>query len=153
MLEPEEYFAAIELGLEDLNPFISCNISEDPDNSDKVLAILTVQEDYRFHRELDGEYFLGEDEDFAPTPEVESALKKLVEERYKGENFQTDDTGGEWFQFDLVLSVDPEQEAGDLGGLFWEETALVQFHNEADPGTYGSPYLFGSLMAEMLKRG
>jgi hypothetical protein len=152
MLAQDDYITATELGLEGLNPFISCNISEDPDNAGRVLAILTVQEDFAFHRNLDADYFLGEDEDYALTGEAEEALKKLVEDRYKGENFHTDDTGGEWFEFDLVLSVEPDTTPEDLGVKFWEHTALVQFHNEADPGTFGSQYLFGSLLAGAMRK-
>jgi len=160
MLEQDEYFSAVELGLEGLNPHVYCNISEHADDAGeptgKMLAILTVQEDFRFHRELDESVTKdAEDrmfsEDGQPKEAVLIALQKLIEERYKGEDFQTDDSGSEWFQFDLVLVVDPEQEAGDLGGKFWEETALVQFHNEADPGTYGSDYLFGSLVYDGLR--
>jgi hypothetical protein len=160
MLEQDEYFAAVELGLEQLNPFISCSISEETDDdgepTGKVFAILTVQEDLEFHRNLDREKGNPHNQLFTlegrPTEAVISVLRKLVEDRYKGENFELDDTGTEYFEFDIVLTVDPDQEAGDLGGKFWEETELVRFHNEADPGTFGSPYLFGSLIYEGLQK-
>lgn len=155
MLEQDNYFTAAELGLDELNPYIHANISEDPDHEGHVLAILTVQENLEFHRDLDRKYEEEYDaryftEDDLLTADAEAALKKIVEERYKGEDFQLDDSGTEWFQFDLVLSVPADTAPEDLGTKFWEDTALVQFHNESDPGTFGSPYLFGSLMSEAL---
>lgn len=162
MLADSDFFTSAELGLTDLNPFITCNISEQVDDDGNatgmVFAILTVQEDFAFHRDLDnkypddyaGKYFQEEDADFAPTADVEAALHKLIEERYDGENFRLDDTGGEYFEFDIVLTVPADTTPEDLGTKFWEDTALVQFHNESDPGTFGSPYLFGSLMSEAL---
>lgn len=161
MLEQDEFFAAVELGLEDLNPHVYCNITEETDNegnpTGKVFAVLTVQEDFAFHRDLDNSVEEDQEdrmfsEDGQPTEAVLKALQKLVEDRYKGEDFQTDESGSEWFQFDIVLTVDPDQEAGELGGEFWERTALVQFHNEADPGTFGSPYLFGSLLHDEMQK-
>jgi hypothetical protein len=156
MLTDDDFFTSAELGLSDLNTFITCNISEQVDDdgepTGKVFAILTVQEDLEFHRNLDREkgnphnqLFTLEDR---PTEAVISVLRKLVEDRYNGENFQLDE---EYFEFDIVLTVDPETSADDLGVKFWEETKLVQFHNEADPGTFGSEYLFGSLMYEGLR--
>jgi hypothetical protein len=159
MLEQDDYLISDELGLETLNPFLACNISEETDDegepTGKMLAILTVQDDFRFHRDLDREkgnphnqLFTLEDR---PTEAVISVLRNLVDERYHGENFQLDDTGTEWFQFDIVLTVDPETTPEDLGGKFWEDTELVRFHNEADPGTFNSPYLFGSLVYDGLR--
>lgn len=154
MLEQDDYYTAAELGLDGLNPFISCNISEEQDDNGnptgKVLAILTVQEDLEFHRNLDREkgdpcnqLFTA---DGVTTDAVDKVLAKLIEDRYKGEDLQWDDTAKEWFQFDIVLTVDPETTPEDLGVKFWEETELVRFHNEADPGTFNSEYLFGSLI-------
>lgn len=159
MLAQDDYFTATELGLELLNPFISCNISEETDNdgepTGKMLAILTVQEDLEFHRDLDREKGNPTNQlfnlDGRPTESVISVLRKLVEDRYKGEEFQLDDSGTEYFEFELVRTVDADTTAEDLGVKFWEETELVRFHNEADPGTFNSPYLFGSLVYDGLR--
>lgn len=155
----DEYLTADELGLGELNPFLSCNISEETDDdgnlTGKVLAILTVQEDLEFHRNLDREkgdpfnqLFTA---DGMTTDSVDKVLVKLIEDRYKGEDLQWDDTAAEYFQFDIVLTVDPETTPEDLGLKFWEETELVRFHNEADPGTFGCEYLFGSLIYDGLR--
>lgn len=153
-LQQDDYFDAVELGLDELNPFISCNISEETDDdgnlTGKVLAILTVQEELEFHRNLDREKGDPFNQLFMSngmtTDAVDKVLVKLIEDRYKGEDLQWDDMATEYFQFDIVLTVDPETTPEDLGLKFYEETELVRFHNEADPGTFGSEYLFGSLI-------
>lgn len=159
MLAQDDYFTAVDLGLEELNPFMYCNISEQVDNdgdpTGKMLAILTVQEDFEFHRNLDREKGDPTNQlfnlDGRPTEAVISVLRTLVDARYSGENFELDDSGTEYFEFEIVLTVDADTTAEDLGVKFWEETKLVDFHNEADPGTFGSPYLFGSLVYDGLR--
>lgn len=150
----DEYITAAELGLDELNPYIHGDVQEETDDegnpTGRVNVYLAVQEDFKFHRDLDREkgdphnqMFTLEDR---PTESVLSVLRKLVADRYKGEDFDTDDTGAEYFQFVYVLTVDPETSYEDLGERFYNETPLVQFHNEADPGTFNCEYLFGSLM-------
>lgn len=159
MLEQDDFFTSAELELGELNPFITCNISEQVDENDvatgKVFAILTVQEDFEFHRNLDREKGNPANQlfnlDDRPTESVISVLRKLVVDRYKGEDLELDDTGTEYFEFNIVLTVDAETTPAELGLKFWEETELVRFHNEADPGTFNSPYLFGSLVYEGLQ--
>lgn len=160
MLAQDDYFTAVDLGLEELNPFMYCNVSEETDNdgepTGKMLAILTIQEDLEFHRDLDREKGNPTNQlfnlDGRPTESVISVLRKLVVDRYKGEEFQLDNNDGdEYFEFEIVLTVDADTTAEDLGVKFWEETKLVDFHNEADPGTFGSPYLFGSLVYDGLR--
>jgi hypothetical protein len=155
----DEYLTAAELGLEELNPYMYCNITEHLDETGqpdgKLSAVLTVQEDFRFHRDLDREKGNPHNQlfnlDGRPTEAVLTVLRNLVDERYHGEEFDLDEDGTEWFQFDIVLTVDPETTAEDLGVKFWEYTELVRFHNEADPGTFNSPYLFGSLVYDGLR--
>jgi hypothetical protein len=155
----DEYLTATELGLDDLNPYVHCNVTEHYDETGqpdgKLSAVLTVQENLEFHRNLDREKGDPHNQMFnldgRPTEAVLAVLRKLVEDRYHGEEFDLDEDGTEWFQFDIVLTVDPETTPEDLGVKFWEDTALVQFHNEADPGTFGSEYLFGTIMADALK--
>lgn len=159
MIYVDEYLTATELGLDELNPYLYCNISEHLDETGqpdgKLTAVLTVQEDLAFHRNLDVEKGDPHNQMFnldgRPTESVIAVLTKLVEDRYKGEDFQLDEDGTEWFQFDLVLTVDPETTPDELGLKFWEDTELIRFHNEADPGTFGSPYLFGSLVYDGLR--
>lgn len=164
MLEQDEYFAAVELGLESLNPQIDCNISaaygEDGEELDGyVTAVLTVTEDIRFHLDLDRKYPMDTEvftKDGVLTEAACAALERLVTERYKGEAFEYEDGDGNpenaFFRFEIALVVPADiGEAGDLGGKLWEETELVKFHNEADPGTFGSQYLFGTLIADAMK--
>jgi len=93
MLSDDDFFTSSELELSELNTFITCNISEqvddDGNSTGNVFAILTVQEDFEFHRDLDRR--LGQPTnqlfnlDGRPTESVIAVLRKLVEERYKGE--------------------------------------------------------------------
>ena len=153
----DQYYTATELGLEELNPYLYLNTYESPDNDGKILAVLTVQEEFAFHRNLDREKGDPHNQLFTldgrPTEAVISVLRDLIESRYHGQEFTLDENDGdEYFEFELVLTVDPETTPEELGVKFWEGTALVQFHNEADPGTFNSPYLFGSLVYEGLRK-
>lgn len=159
-LTTDEFYTATELGLEDLNQYVYLNTYETYTEDgrdvleDKVLAVLTVTEELAFHRKLDREkgdphnqMFTIEDR---PTEAVLSVLRKLIEDRYKGQEFDISDNS-EQFEFELVLTVDKSTTPEELGLKFWEETKLVQFSNESDPGTFNAPYLFGSLMYEGLR--
>jgi hypothetical protein len=157
MLAQDDYFDSRELGLDELNPRISVNISELDDEPGFVLAVVGVSEDLRFHVELEQKYPSEPaifDSEGLLTPEAYRALGTVLEERYKGEWLQenSDIEDDAWISFDLVLKVPADTAAEDLGTLIWEQTALVQFHNEADPGTYGSPYLFGTVLAEAMRK-
>lgn len=144
MLVQDDNFTAAELGLEELNPYIAVNISEDIDEAGEstgnVYVYVTVGEDYRFHRELDGTLF---GEDGRPTEQAEQAMESLLTERYNAESIRFED---DFFEFDMVLMVPATTKMEDLGVKIWEDTDLVKFHNEIDPGTFGSQYLFGSLI-------
>jgi len=152
MLEQDDYFDARELGLDELNPRISVNISEH-DVPGMVTAVVEVQEDLRFHSELEEKYPSDPrifQEDGSLTEDAFNTLSKIIQERYKGVDVQ--EHGGDfedrYISFELVLDVPETTGTEDLGTLIWESTALVQFHNEADPGTFGSPYLFGTLITD-----
>jgi hypothetical protein len=160
MLAVDEYYTAVELGLQELNPYLYCNTYESYDElgqpDGKLLAVLTIQENFEFHRNLDREKGDPHNQMFnldgRPTESVISVLRKLVEDRYNGQEFQLDDNdGNEYFEFEVTVVVDPEISLEALGIKFWEDTRLIQFHNEADPGTFGSQYLFGSLMYDGLR--
>lgn len=153
MLEQDDYFDARELGLDELNPRISVNISELDDDPDNVLAVVEVSEDLRFHSELEAKYPSEPrvfNSDGTLTGEAYETLEGILRSRYKAEYLQenTEVEGEPWISFELVLKVPADTNAEDLGTLIWEGTALVQFHNEADPGTFGSPYLFGTLISD-----
>lgn len=148
MLTQDDYFSANALGLEGLNPYIAVNISDEKDDNDvstgNVTVYVTVQEDYQFHRELNGEFFC---EDGWLNDDAESALDTILTERYEADSVTIEE---EYFEFDLVLTLPSTTDPKDLGTKIWEETKLVKFHNEADPGTFGSEYLFGSLLRDAL---
>ena len=153
MLAQDDYFDGRELGLDELNPRISVNISEIEGEPSKVLAVIEVSEDLRFHSELEAKY-PSEPRVFAAdgtlTEEAYETLEGILKERYNAEYLQenTEVEGEPWISFEMALEVPADTSAEDLGGLIWEQTALVQFHNEADPGTFGSPYLFGTLISD-----
>jgi hypothetical protein len=76
------------------------------------------------------------------------AIQDVLPERYGAEYF---DMAGDVISFDMHLSVDANTEVSELTGIFWEESQIVRFMNESDPGTFGNPYLFGSIMSEAMK--
>lgn len=163
MLAQDDNFTATELGLEGLNPQIDCNISaaygENGEELDGfVTAVLTVTEDIRFHLDLDRKYPMDAavfTKDGVLTEEAYKALESLVTDRYKGEEFEYEDGDGNpenaFFRFEIALVVPAETSTEDLSEKLWEETELVKFHNEADPGTFGTQYLFGTLIADAMK--
>jgi hypothetical protein len=153
MLKQDDYFDASDLGLEELNPRINVNISEVEDDKSKVLAVIEVSEDLRFHSELEDKYPSEPrvfNSDGTLTAEAYETLEGILKERYNAEYLQenTEVKGEPWISFELTLEVPADTSAEDLGSLIWEKTALVQFHNEADPGTYNSPYMFGTLITD-----
>lgn len=161
MLNPEDYFDAGDLGLSELNPRISVNISENDDEGNThpagtVTAVIEVSEDLKFHADLDKDSGLKEPALFTKegelTDEAADALAVILEERYSGIDFTLSDAEGAdaYFTFSITLDLPAETTVEDLGVKIWEETEVVKFHNEVDPGTFGSRYLFGSLMYEKL---
>lgn len=163
MLHQDQYINVYDLGLEDLNPFLQINVTEKTDDEGNpvpgmVTVLIDVQESLKFHRDLDrskGDPFNQLfDADGLMTPDVYRALEKIISERYNGVDFSADGEIPEedFIQFTLVLDVPEDTTLEDLGGKIWEETELVKFHNEADPGTFGSQYLFGSLIYEELRK-
>jgi len=160
MLTPEDFFDASDLGLSDLNPRIQVNISEYTNDGDThpegtVSAVIDVSEDFAFHRNLDrelgdkGKQLFAEDDEI--TDEAEKALEAIISERYNGVDFTLQEETAEGFTFSIVLDVPATTTVEELSAKIWEETAVVKFHNEVDPGTFRSPYLFGSLMYEKLE--
>jgi hypothetical protein len=159
----DQYLSATELGLEDLNQEIQVNISEKYDDEGNVVpgvvtAVIDVREDFRFHRELDRSkgdphnQLFGADGEVSPR--VTEVLAALVRDRYKGEDFGIDgmtEEDDDFFTFTVYVDVPEDTTVGDLGLKIWEETELVKFHNECDPGTFGSEYLFGSLIYSGLR--
>jgi hypothetical protein len=157
MLSVDDYFGAHELGLEDLNPLLNVNISES-ELPGMVTAVIEVQENLKFHRDLDREKGDPHNQFFTlegrPTEAVISVLRKLVTDRYNGEDLEIDgdeETEDDYFQFTVAIDVPADVDADRLGQIIWEDTEIVKFHNEADPGTFGAQYLFGSLMYEGLR--
>lgn len=162
MLEVENTFSAGDLGLEGLNPEILVNISGNDDEgnehpADTVTALIDVTEEIKFHRDLDNEKGDPDRRLFTPegdlTSEAEAALKAVIAERYKGVDLTFSDDLDEDFRFTFTLTLDvpASTTVEDLSEKIWYNTALVQFHNEADPGTFDAPYLFGSLLYEKME--
>lgn len=163
MLYADQYLSPSELGLETLTPEIQVNISEKTDDNGVpvdgvVTAIIDVREDLKFHRDLDREkgdpfnQFFAQDGEI--NPRVTEVLASIIRDRYKGDDFAIDgetEISEDFFTFSLYLDVPVETTVEELGAKIWEETELVKFSNEVDPGTFGVPYLFGSLMYEGLR--
>lgn len=159
MLEQDDNFTATQLSLELLNPYVSVDISEAyAENgetlTDKVTAVITVTEDLRFHSEYDSKFPDAEvfTEDGMLTEDGFRALEQCLTARYGAENveFEGETPEDAFIRFELALEVPANSTLDELSERIWEDTKLVQFHNEADPGTFGSPYLFGSVIREFL---
>lgn len=156
----DQNFSAAELGLEELNPTISVDVAEmydDNGNVDpsKFSVQVTVYEDFGFHVSLDRNFPSDSpifEDNGQLTKSAEEALFKILEERYGAEDIEVEyEDSDPFFRFYLHLEVPSDTPDEDLGSLIWEKTKLVQFHNESDPGTFGTQYLFGSLIAEQMK--
>jgi hypothetical protein len=162
-LYQDQMFSATELGLETLTPYIQVNISEKTDDNGEtipgvVTAVIDVREDLEFHRNLDREKGDPFNQMFAQdgeiSPRVTEVLANIIRDRYNGDDFGIDgmtETSDDFFTFTIYLDVPAEIDAGRLGEMIWEDTELVKFSNEVDPGTFGSPYLFGSLIYDGLR--
>jgi hypothetical protein len=134
-------------------------------DASKVDVYLHVQESLEFHAEREaslvsespsawaGESLMFErtgdsEHDWTLTELAFQAIQNVLAERYGAEYF---DMAGDVIAFDIHLSVDAATEVAELAGIFWQESQIVRFMNESDPGTFGSPYLFGSIMSEAMK--
>lgn len=99
---------------------------------------------YDFHRSVAPEYF---DADGDITDAAWEALRRIFEERYSNATLSDADAYG--YTFDVWVTVPQDAPEEDLYGALWEQ--IRQIVNETDPGTFNSPYLFGSLMADAIK--
>lgn len=155
MLTPEDSFSQYELGLENTS-LASIDILEG-DTDETVTVALMFQEPLTFHinrdrPDLSEDFGLvdGWEDTYWPT-EADwrkwfDALSSVVSERYDGFNM---DQAGDCISFDATYQVPATLTAYELGAWIWENTKVVAFTNESDPGTFGSPYLF-TLVAEKL---
>lgn len=117
------------------------------EDGDTCTVYLFIQESLQFHGDY-GTSALERNEDgdgWELTAEAFRILPGIIAERYEGENF---DVAGDVFSFDLALTLPAATPVEDVAGLFWERSNVVQFMNESDPGTFGSPYLFGTVFSD-----
>lgn len=143
-IAPGDYFTAAELGFDDPNISVF-NIAEDTDGV-TLTVIISVTEPLAFHAEHSPQYYTGEG---VLTTEARETLEALISSRYKGEYLEEDGEGDyAVIRFNIALDVPATTTVEELGNLIWEKSSLVDFINESDPGTFGSPYLFGTLMSE-----
>jgi hypothetical protein len=120
------------------------------DEGETCTVYLFIQEPLEFHGNYVGApLFERTDDDceWQLSEAVFQALPAIISERYDGENF---DMAGDAISFDIPLTLPASTNVEDVAGLFWERSKVVQFINEADPGTFGSQYLFGSIIAEAM---
>lgn len=165
-------FNAAELGLESLGMVSMVDVSkiEDepgqmPGDLPRLAVTVYVSEELQFHGELEadrlangwkayselGRLFTSKDGETWETTEATWAdLVPILETRYGAESVEEE---GGVLRFNLRLTVSESLPLDQLGAAIWEESKLVQFSNEADPGTFGSPYLFGSVLSEARKAG
>lgn len=124
------HYSAFDLGLEDLNPNISAEIDDHG-------ICLEWQEYLAFHAENSPELF---DEDGWMTPDVERKIRAHAQEHYDAD---VEFFGGDDPHFTLVWSI-PSMSPEKIGEYMWDTLARVA--NETDPGSFGSRYLFGSIL-------
>jgi len=161
MLEAEQTFTAEELGLETLNQHLLIQVGPSYDENGmtvdplkSVYVEVIVYEGLAFHRALEGtnrQYF---DDEGRLTIQALYGLSDLIHSRYGAEDYTVEfEIDGEepTVQFSVGLDVPTDTKVEDLGAILWEKTTLVKFSNEADPGTFGTQYLFGSLLADTIK--
>jgi hypothetical protein len=120
------------------------------DNGETCTVYLFIQESLEFHGNYGsaGIERSSEDAEWELTEAAFKALPNIISERYDGENF---DLAGDVFSFDIALTLPASTPVDEVAGLFWERTKVTAFINESDPGTFGSQYLFGTILAEALK--
>mgnify|MGYP000306517473 CR=1 FL=1 len=123
------------------------------ESGDTCTVYLFIHEQLQFHGEYagtSGGMFERTDDgnEWQLTDEAFKALSGIISERYDGENF---DMAGDVVSFDLSLTLPAATPIEQVAGLFWEHTKITAFINESDPGTFGSLYLFGSIMEDALK--
>lgn len=163
MLEQGDYFDALNLGLDHLNPYISVNIDES-ETAGNVVAVIEVLESLEFHRELEAsmwERIHGStgarletrifDEDGWLTIEANDAMGDILKQRYGAVDVDLNTSDDPHIDFTVVLEVPARYSAEWLGLTIYNHTELVKFHNEADPGTFGTQYLFGTILAEQME--
>lgn len=142
-IAPGDYFDAKDLGIDDAN--ITVDIAEDTDGV-TLTAVINVTEPLAFHASHSPEHFTAEG---VLTAEALETLEALISNRYKGEYLEEGGEGDEAvIRFSIALDVPASTTEEELGNLIWEKSSLIDFINESDPGTFGSPYLFGTLMTE-----
>lgn len=136
-------YSAQELGLEDLGFVDTVDLGMDDGDA---LAWITAScsESLAFHREHSPDYFT---EDGELTEEAFDALERMFRDRYDAGIYYAD---AEYFRFEIAQCTSGDSPADDVADVIWRP--LAQIANELDPGTFGSPYVFGSLMAEYTKR-
>lgn len=150
MLAQDDYFTGHEI-LEGMNYDFDVNISEIEDDPDHVYAVATVTEELRFHSDLDASYDGDQFDGPAPTERTQAVLTHLLETRYGAEwvEFDYNEDSNEvqdWFvRFEIAVKVPADLDEDGLSEKLWEDSPLVMIHNELDPGTFGSQYVFGSL--------
>lgn len=138
----DETYNASDLGID----FPNINVDIQESDGETLYAVIYVLEPLHFHAEHCPEHFTAEG---VLTAEAFKALHELITRRYSGDDLYTDGEGSEAFiQFEMALEVPTSTTAEELGNHIWEKSRLVDFINESDPGTFGSPYLFGTLMTE-----
>ena len=135
-------YSAAELGLEYLGfvDFVDYELSED---GTRARISVACSESLAFHREHSPEYF---DQDGELTDAAWDALRSLFPERYSADVTEAVD---DYLRFNVDLETDASAPAESIGEVIWP--TLARIANETDPGTFGSEYLFGTIMADALK--
>lgn len=160
-LDVGDHWDAHELGLEDYCSFVEIWANDNPDESGTVHVLVTVNESLDFHAKREAEILRNAPEWWASaTPKVfddgeltqegMDALFGILADRYDAEQSDTDGHVVVWDTF--LTSIPAETTEEELGELILRETQLVKWLNETDPGTFGSEYLFGSIIEKELSK-
>ena len=135
-------YSPIELGLEDLGFVDTVELGLDDGGAIAWITAL-CSESLEFHREHSPEYFT---EDGDLSEDAFKALERIFRDRYDANVYDVSD---DYLRFEVARFTSGDSPADDVADVIWP--VLADISNETDPGTFGSPYVFGSLMADALK--
>jgi hypothetical protein len=129
-----------DLGLDDLGyvDMADYRISEDGTTAEITLS---CSEPMDFHRNCSPEYF---DEDGTLTNAAWVALQRVFAGRYSADIYEQD----EYLRFTVDIQAPASADESTLGDILWPTVAKLA--NELDPGTFGSEYLFGTILSDAM---
>ena len=134
-----------ELGLDHMGlTLINVTPSYDEDGKVSVSAEGYLSYDFIARRDL-SQYPEDEAMELLNGIPVEN-LDQLFSTRYPGSSVY--DSGGESPEIAFSVTADEADTVGDISERLWDDTGIVDYVNETDPGTFGARYI-GTAVADL----